>query len=176
MMSTMPDRRITIIGVCIGLIFLFVATAAQAGTIQVPKGQVVKLRFPAEAKLSSKELSTGVPIACSLEEPIAIGGITVVEAGASATATVSDVQPAKKGGKPGYLKVEFTSLDPKGPYQLLTGDKIKLTGSKDATGKGRKLLSYIFIAGLFIKGTDAVLPTGQVYQAEVAEGVVLESK
>ena len=175
-MSTMPNRRMTIIGVCIGLILFLGAVAAQAGTIQVPKGQTVKLRFPAEIKLSLKELSAGVPIACSLEEPISIGGITVVEAGAPATATVSEVQPAQKGGKPGYIKVEFTSLDPKGPYRLLTGDKIKLTGSKDATGKGRKLLSYIFIAGLFIKGTDAVIPVGQAYQAEVAESVVLESK
>jgi len=149
---------------------------AFAGTIQIPKGHKVKLKFPAGMKISSGELTQGVPIVCYLEEAIDVGGITVVEAGAQATAIVAEVKSAGKPGKPGYIKIEFESLDTKGDFRLLTDNKIKLTGTIEAEGKGRKLLSYLFIFGLFIKGSQAEINTNQVFTAEVAESIVLESE
>ena len=174
MIAKIRGRQLLVIGTV--MIFFLGTLSVQAGTIQIAKGQKVKLRFPAEMKISSKDLSAGVPVTCSLEEAIDVGGITVVEAGALATASVVEVQPAQKPGKPGYIKLQFTSLDAKGSYKILGGDNIKLTGNVEAKGKGKKLLSYIFIFGLFIKGTDAVIPTDQAYPAEVAESVVLESE
>jgi len=51
-----------------------------------------------------------------------------------------------------------------------------LSGTKETKGKGKKLLSYLFIFGLFIKGSDAVIPTNVMYSVKVAESVYLESK
>lgn len=157
------------------LLCLLGAVAVQAGTIQLPKGTKAKLKFPDGLNISSKSVSPGIPIICYLVEPLEVGGITLVEAGAQGTATVAEVQPAKKGGKPGFIKIEFASLDAKGEYRLLTDSKIKLSGTQEKKGKGKKLLSYLFIFGLFIKGSEGVIPTNVVYTAEVAESIVLEN-
>lgn len=157
------------------LIFI-AAITAQAGVVEIGKGKDVKLKFPAGMKITSGNVSQGIPIVCYLAEPIVEGSVVIVEEGAEATATVLEVEPAKKGGKPGKIKIGFTSLKPKGEYQLLTESEIKLSGTKEAKGKGKKLLSYLFIAGLFIKGSEAVIPTNVIYSVKVEESVYLESK
>ena len=157
--------------------FIFFATiTAQAGVVEIGKGKEVKIKFPTGMKITSGNVTSGIPIVCFLTEPIVEGSVVIVEAGAEATATVREVKPAQKGGKPGRLKIEFTSLKPKGEYQLLTESEIKLTGTKEAEGKGKKLLSYLFIFGLFVKGSEAVIPTNVIYSVKVAESVYLESK
>ncbi len=157
------------------LILLAASIPVQAGTIQVPKGTEVKLKFPAGMEISSGNVTQGIPLVCYLQEPIDIGGVVVVEKDAQATAKVIEVKPAGKGGKPGYIKIEFESLDAKGDFRLVNADKIKISGAVEAKGKGKKLLSYIFIFGLFIKGSQGVIPTDQVYTAKVAESVILDN-
>ncbi len=176
MMALRGNKQVLFVAGVLTVAVALTVVSAFAGTIQIPKGYEVKLKFPGGMKISSGELTKGVPIVCYLEEPIEIGGITVVEAGAQATAKVAEVKSAGKPGKPGYIKIEFESLDAKGEYRLLTDDKIKLEGSAEAEGKGRKLLSYLFIFGLLIKGTQAEINTNQVYTAEVAENIILETE
>ncbi len=161
----------------LGVVLALIMTSipVQAGSIQVPKGTEVKLKFPAGMKMSSGDLTVGVPIVCNLQEPIDVGGVIVVDKDAQATAKVVEVKPAGKGGKPGYIKIEFESLDAKGSFKLVSADKIKLSGAVEAKGKGKKLLSYLFIFGLFIKGSQGDIPTDQVYTANVAESVVLDN-
>ncbi len=120
-------------------------------------------------------MSEGIPIVCYLAEAIEVGGITVVEEGAQGTATVVEVEPAKRGGKPGRIKIEFTGLDAKGEYRLLTDSKIKLTGIKEVKGKGKGFFPYLFFK-FILKGSEGVIPTNMIYTAEVAENIVLESK
>lgn len=160
-----------------GVVLALLATSVpvQAGAIQIPKGTEVKLKFPAGMKISSGDVTAGIPLVCYLQEPIEIGGVVVVEKDAQATAKVAEVKKAGKGGKPGYIKVEFESLDAKGDFRLVNADKIKLSGAVEAKGKGKKLLSYLFIFGLFIKGSQGIIPTDQVYTAKVAESVVVEN-
>ncbi len=175
MISRIGHKRFSWVAVVAASALMLATVPAHAGTIQVPKGQEVKLKFPPGMNISSGEMTQGVPIICYLHEPIEIGGITVVEAGAQVTAKVAEVKPAGKPGKPGYIKIEFESLDAKGEYRLLTEGKIKLSGTIEAEGKGRKLLSYLLIFGLFIKGTQAEINTQIIYTATVAESIVLES-
>jgi len=158
-------------------LILVLAVPAQAGVVEIGKGKEVKIKFPPGMKLTSGNVTAGIPVVCYLAEPIVEGSVVIVEAGAEATATVLEVEKAGKGGKPGKIKIGFTSLKPKGAYQLMTESEIKLTGAtKPIEGKGKKLLSYLFIAGLFIKGSEAVVPTNVVYSVQVAESVYLESK
>lgn len=157
------------------ILVAFGMTTIQAGTIEVPKGKEVKLKFPSDIKITSGNVTKGIPIVCYLAQPIVIGGVTIIEEGAQGTATVAEVVKPSKPGKPGKIKIEFTGLDAKGEYKFLTEDKIKLTGAAEAEGKGKKLLSYIFIFGLFIKGGNAVIPTNVVYTAQVAESIYMEN-
>lgn len=155
-------------------VLIFAAVTVQAGTIQIPKGTKARFIFPPEIKISSDNVSQGIPIVCFLAEPIEVGGITVVEKGAQGTATVTEVEQAKRGGKPGLIKIEFTSLDAKGEYQPFSDAKIKLTGFLEAKGKGKGIFPYLFFIFL-VKGSDGVIPTNAVYTAEVAESIVLQS-
>jgi len=127
-------------------------------------------------KISSGELSKDVPLLIYLAEPIKIGNTTIVEEGAQGTAKVVDVKKAGKGGKPGYIKVAFVDLETKGEYRSPDNSRIKLEGEIENAGKGRKTLSYLFIFGLFIKGKQGVINPDVVYNAKVAESIILESK
>ena len=158
-------------------LFIFLLSAAvQAGTIQLPKGMDVKVKFAPGMKISSGELSKDVPLLIYLAEPIKIGNTTIVEEGAQGTAKVVDVKKAGKGGKPGYIKVAFVDLETKGEYRSPDNSRIKLEGEIENAGKGRKTLSYLFIFGLFIKGKQGVINPDVVYNAKVAESIILESK
>ncbi len=159
------------------LIFTFMSVAVvTAGKIQLSDGQEVKIKFDSTARVSSGTVAKGVPILIHLVEPLDIDGVIIVEKDAPGTATVVDVEKASKPGKPGKIKVEFTDLEPRGDYISPAGTKIKLTGSIEGKGKGKKFLSYLFIAGLFIKGSDAVINTDSTYTATIAEPIILESK
>ena len=171
----MISRKISIAILSLAVVLLLTMTV-QAGTMQIPKGTTVKMKFPAGIQISSGNMQAGAPIICELAEPIDIGGITIVEAGAQGTATVVEAKKAGKGGKGGYIKIEFSSLNAKGDYALMSADNIKLTGFIEHQGKNKKLLSYLFIFGLFISGSQGEIPTNAVYDAEVAESAVLESK
>lgn len=152
------------------------STLSFGATLQLPQGTEVKLKFAQGIKVSSGDIAAGVPIICYLAEPIQIGGKTVVEEGAQATAKVAEVKSAGKGGKGGYIKVEFVEIETKGEYNTVDGSKIKLAGFVENTGKNKKTLSYLFIFGLFIKGSQGELNTSSIYSAQTAENTILESK
>jgi hypothetical protein len=158
------------------LIALLVAPDIEAGKIQLSEGTEVKVRFDVGQKLTSAKLMKNLPLPIVLAEPVVIGGKTVIEEGAAGEAEVVKVKEASKPGKPGYLKIAFAALEPKGEYKTADGSKIVLGGEIEAEGKGRKLLSYLFIFGLFIKGSQAELPAGEVYTATGAENIMLESE
>ena len=144
----------------------------QAAKVQVPAGQEVKVSFDPSLVVSSGSLVTGVPVLIRLAEPITVAGEVIVEAGARGTASVKESVRAGRGGKPGKLVIEFIDLEPKGKWKPIGADRIRIEGSVERTGKGRKLLSYLFIFGLFIKGTQAELPADSVYVARLAENVL----
>jgi hypothetical protein len=160
------------------IIFIFAflwASNAQAGKVQIVEGTEVKVKFDASMKISSGSLQKGIPLLIYLAESIVIGGKIIVEEGAMGTAEVLEVKEASKAGKPGYIKVSFVELTPKGDYVALDGSNIKLKGEIDAEGKGKKLLSWVFIFGLFIKGGQGVLPSDAIYTVYTAETIRLSN-
>lgn len=160
----------------IALVIIMGVVSVQAATIGLTKGTEVKARFAAKTKISSGVLNKDVPVLFTLAEPVVIGGKTIVDAGAQGTAKVVEIKKAGSAGKPGYIKVAFVDLEPKGEYASPEGGKIKLAGDIENKGKGKKFLSYLFIAGLFIKGGQGEIKADSVYTAQVAETIVLESK
>lgn len=175
MRSENYGNRSLFTALCLIFIIVFMSLSVSAGVVEIGKGKEVKLKFPAGIQITSGNVTPGIPIVCYLAEPIIEGGVVVVEEGAQATASVVSAEPAKKGGKPGKIKLEFISLDPKGEYKLVTEPKIKLGGTIEKEGKGKKFLSYLFIFGLFIKGGQGSIATDMIYTVKVAESVYLEN-
>jgi hypothetical protein len=158
------------------ILLIGLGTVVNAGKVEIPDGQEVKIKFDSQMPISSGTATPGVPLLIHLAEPIEIGDVVIVEKDAIGTATVAEVEKAGKGGKPGRIKVEFTDLEPKGEYSSPDKEKIKLSGSIESKGKGKKLLSYLFIAGLFIKGNQGVINADSIYTATVIEPILLESR
>jgi len=158
------------------LVALLIVPNAFGGKVQLPEGTEVKVRFDPEMKVSSGKLMKGIPLLIYLAEPIMIGGKTIVEEGSQGKAEVLEVREASKPGKPGYIKVGFVEIEPKGEYSTLDESNIKLSGEAEAEGKGKKLLSYLLIFGLFIKGGQAELPVDQVYTAKIKETIIMQSE
>lgn len=147
-----------------------------AATIQLPQGQEVKVRFAAGMNISSAYLTKDNPLVIYLAESIEVGGKVIVEAGAMGIAKVIEAQPAGKVGKAGFIKIAFVEMETKGDYQAIDGSKIKLSGEIENKGKGKKTLSLLFILGLLISGTNGEISSADIYTAQVAEPIILQSK
>ncbi len=167
-------RRNIIAKACVWLtLVVFCVGQLSAGVIQVPVDTEVKLSPAPGTVITSKTVKAGDEILMVLTEPLEIGGKVIIEKGARATATVAEAQKAKTPGKKGILKIEYTELEPEGDYRLMEGDVIKLAGEATFEGSGKALLSYIFIFGLFIKGSNGKVATDTVLTAKTAETVIL---
>ena len=159
----------------IALIVFFSSSEIMAGKVVLPEGTGIKVNFEPSMEVKSGKLQKGVTLVIYLAEDIKVGGKTIVEAGAEGLAKVENAVESSRPGKPGQIVVKFVELGSKGKYNTLNDAKIKLAGSIDNQGKGRKLLSWLFIFGLFIKGSQGEIDTSQSYMATIAETIVLES-
>lgn len=155
---------------------MLLAVPTFAGKIQIPAGTELQVIFDPNINLKSSRVEEGVPVLINLYKPIEIGGIVIVEKGAVGTARVTKVEKNGRGGKAGMIEVAFESLDPKGDFvPTEEGAKIKLSGKVEDKGGGKKLLSYLFIFGLFIKGGQGEIDTSVPYTATVAESIIFEN-
>lgn len=163
------------------LIALMLPVEAFAGkVVALPKDVTkIKVKFdpvdPA-ARIDSGRLQEGDTLAISLAEDIKIGGITIVEAGAKGTAIVKEAVKASRPGKPGKIVISFVDMSPKGSYRSKDGGTIKLADVVSDDGGNRKILSWLFILGLFIKGGQGEIDTARVHTATVSETIFLESR
>jgi hypothetical protein len=158
------------------VLLLALSTTVVHAAIELPAGKEVQVVF--EQDVSSKYVTPGQLIPIRLSGAVEIGGVAVVKDGAKGTARVKSVKPAGRAGKPGQLEVVLVELEPNGAYKAEGDAKIQLaaitgddSGTIRASGKGRKTLSYLFIFGLFIKGTEAVIPADKPFKARVTEDI-----
>jgi len=167
-------KKIKLIVFALTVISLIPA-AVSAGRVVLPEETEVKINFDPGIKVNSGMLQKGLEIPVILAEDITIGGKTIVEKGAEGVAEVVDIGRASRPGDPGYIKISFTGLSTKGEYSTATGQMIKLSGMVENKGKSRKVLSWLFVLGLFLSGKEGEIDTSQVYTAQVAETVILET-
>ncbi|MBU8920735.1 MAG: hypothetical protein KOO63_02635 [Bacteroidales bacterium] len=150
--------------------------ASFAAKVVLPEETEIKVKFDPAMMIDSGKLQAGVTISIYLAEDIKIGGKTIIEAGAEGTAKVEEAVSASRRGKPGMIKIAFVSLAPKGAYAAADGEMIKLSGAIENEGGSRKLISWIFIAGLFIKGQQGTIDTALEYPAMIGETIILKSE
>jgi len=170
----MSKKTSTIKMLILGLFVLALAASNVSADIQLPAGTEVKVAFVQD--ISSKYVKPGDLAPLRLLEPIEVGGVTLVKEGASGTGRVVSVKSAGKAGSPGEMEIELVELEADGYFKTVDNKTIKIEavdGNLTAKGKGKKLLSYIFIFGLFIKGGEAVFTAGQPINAAVAEDVMI---
>ncbi|MFO7914562.1 MAG: hypothetical protein R6U43_02590 [Candidatus Krumholzibacteriales bacterium] len=167
----MKKFRLTVVALAI----LSMIPVAASAALVLPEETEVKVRFDPSIKVNSGMLQKGLELPIILAEDITIGGKTVVEEGAKGTAEVVEIEQASRPGDPGYIKISFTGLRPEGEYRTADGGMIKLSGAIENKGKGRKILSWLFILGLIISGKEGEIDTSQAYTAQVAETVILKT-
>lgn len=160
------------LALCAGSFFL-TTPGAQAGKVQLAAGQALKVKIDDGQVVSSGSLKKGDKVKISLAEPIVIGGVTIVEAGAAGTASVAEVTPAGKPGKGGALKLVFEEMQGKGAFK--PKGAMKLDGDATAKGGNKKIVSYILGFGLLIKGGQGQFAPGTVLDAKIKEAVMLEN-
>ena len=159
----------------VALVVFMVPAASFAGKVVLPEDTEIKVKFDPAMMVDSGKLQAGVTISIYLAEDIKIGGKTIVEAGAEGTAKVEEAVSASRPGKPGMIKIAFVALAPKGAYSAGDGEMIKLAGVAADEGKSRKFVSWLFIAGLFIKGQQGAIDTALEYPATISETIILKS-
>ncbi|HOD65070.1 MAG TPA: hypothetical protein PKW75_04650 [candidate division Zixibacteria bacterium] len=152
---------------------VLLAVPSYAGKVELPKGSKLVVAF--EGNVSSSVFAVGDSLPIVLQEDVTVGGLVLVEKGARGTAVVAKAEKSGRAGKPGMIAVIFVDLKPKGQYPLLDVPAIALEGgTNELKGKGKKVLSYLFIFGLFIKGGEGKVPAGSTFEATVAESVKFE--
>jgi hypothetical protein len=120
----------------------------------VEQGQVVRVRM--NTTLSSKTAKIGDSFNTTVTEPVYSNtGVIVIPNGAILVGKVKAVTPAKKGGKPGTIDVNFVEVKiPNGSKYVINGDLTELdskTAKSDnegtASGDKMKHRKVIFIGG-----------------------------
>lgn len=158
------------------LTMLFIVPDLSATVVRLNKGTEVKIQFIYDGNVSSGELDKGDSIDIALTEPIIMDDSTIVEKGAAGKAVVTKVDKSGKGGKPGYIKVAFVSLQTKGAF-ITDGDApILISGETENKGNSKKTCSYIVFFGIFVKGGDGEIDKTAVYTATLTESIKLKSR
>ena len=163
------DRRTLFL---VGLVILALPLVSLA-QVKVPAGTQVKVAFKQD--VSSKYLAPGDEVPIALVEPLELGGVTLVKAGAVGRATVKSVKSAGKPGKGGSITMELIGIDPEGNYKSMNDQKLLLQADENALkakGKGKWWAWFpLFIP--FVKGGEGVIPADQPFTATVKEDIFI---
>ncbi|MDH3889900.1 MAG: hypothetical protein OEV49_02350 [candidate division Zixibacteria bacterium] len=169
----MQGIRSILSSLLMALALIVAVTGNVSADIELPAGHAVEIVFSQD--VSSKYVAPGDLVPIRLSSPITFGGFTVVKEGTSGSARVKSVTPAGRGGKPGSIELELLELEPGSSYEA-EGDKkimLKAVDEISAAGKSKKLVSWLLIFGLFIKGGQGEIPADQPFKAEIAEDIVI---
>lgn len=161
---------------------LATAIAAQTAppadaSVRLPRGTVVVLRNV--EPLTSKTVKQGDVIRFRVVKPILVDGVTVISAGATASARVTGAMAAQRKGVGGRLELTFESVE------LVTGTAapIEAVQSQQAGGK-REMAANMVRAGiltaglaspLFLmqKGSEVEIRRGERFEAATASEIAL---
>lgn len=134
-----------------------VIMAPAAGTV-LRAGTEVPLRLEEALNSNDKSLHEGQQFRMSVANPVMLGNVVVIPAGAVATGEIVDIRRKGMWGKSGHLNARVINVR--------VGDRmIRLTGNFDehgTTGTAGVVASIALVplAGFFTTGTSAKLPVG----------------
>jgi hypothetical protein len=149
-----------------GLAFLICPMGLMAQTVTIPAGTRIFGELQQEVTSDIEEYSVGDLVTGHVWRNVVVDGQTVIEAGAPMSLQVSAIQKRRTFGRAGNVEIRAVSVT------AVDGTEIFLDGGYDKKGENRVVLSSTLAAlvawpTLFIKGKEAVLPPGTVFDASI---------
>jgi hypothetical protein len=139
-----------------------------AETVSVPFGTRVFIELDQKVTSKKKHNRPGSFVTAHVWRDVVVNGRTVVKAGTPAMVQIGHIKPAKVAGIKGH--VELVALH----VTAVDGGDLMLTGGYDQSGKSLTALSVtlavvIFVPLIFLKGKQAKLQPGTVFDAMVSQ-------
>lgn len=153
--------------IVVGTLGLLVSSAsALAQTVAIPAGTRIFGELEQEVTSDVDEFAVGDFVTGHVWRNVVVDGRTVIEAGAPMSLQVSAIQKRRTFGRGGNVEIRAVSVT------AADGSEIFLDGGYDRKGENRVVLSSTLAAlvawpTLFIKGKEAVLPPGTIFDAAV---------
>ena len=135
-------------------------------TVMIPAGTRIFGELDELVTSDVKEFSIGDLVNARVWRNIVVDGQTVIPAGAPMLLQISAIQKRRVFGRPGSVELQAISVT------AMDGTEIFLDGGYDKRAQGRIALSATLAAlvvwpALFIKGQEAVLEPGMVFDAAI---------
>ncbi len=152
---------------------LSLLTSPLAASVTLPAGTPVYGEIDEQVTSRKRETAVGDIVRARAWRNVVVDGEVLIRAGAPMVVRVGHVKKARIAGRKGQLELEAVSV------RSVDGQEVFLDGGYDKSGHGRKALSITLAAVvawplIFIKGKQAVLDAGTVFDASVqADNVVV---
>ncbi len=139
-----------------------------AETVKVPFGTRVFIQLDQRITSKKKHNRPGSFVHAHVWRDVVVNGKTVVTAGTLAMVQVGEIKGAKVAGIKGHVQLKALQV------LSVDGQDLMLTGGYDQSGKSLMALSItlavvIFVPLIFIKGKQAKLESGTVFDAMVSQ-------
>jgi hypothetical protein len=148
--------------------------------ITIPEG--TPLEVESSFNVSSGEVEEGSAVSFAVVHPVKVNGVTVIAAGARATARVTKAKKGGSWGRAGTLAWEMRDV------VAVDGTKVPLEFTKRTKGdsKGGTVATGVIVTGVlfwpaapfwgFKKGKDAKVPAGSRFEVAVHGNAVVKVK
>jgi len=139
-----------------------------AETVNVRFGTRVFIQLDQRVTSKKKHNRPGSFVFAHVWRDVVVNGKTVVEAGTPAMVQIGEIKGAKVAGIKGFVELKALQV------LAVDGQDLMLTGGYDQSGKSLMALSIalaavILVPLIFIKGKQAKLETGTVFDAMVSQ-------
>src|SRR5690606_28060746 len=155
---------------CIRLVLSVLATtislAASAQTVTIPAGTKVMGELDQQVTSNPKKFEVGDLVRGSVWRNVVVDGHVVIAAGTPMMLRVSDISKRRIAGRGGDVEIRAVSVT------AVDGTEIFLDGGYDRQASHRTALSaslsaLVFWPAIFIRGKEAVLEPGTIFDATV---------
>ena len=149
---------------------IFQPVAAPQGTILVERDTLVRLMVLNE--VSTRQAKAGDRFVLRVDEPVTIGGTTVIPVGTKAWGEVVDAEKSGSIGKAGRIAARLLFIEAGGAQIPISGDT-KTKGEKGTTQVGFGVLG-LGPLGLLAPGNNARLKAGEIFSAYIETDMLFD--
>jgi len=152
---------------------LSVPSTTVAETVKVPFGTRVFIELDQRVTSKKKQNRPGSFVQARVWRDVVVDGKTVADAGTPVTVQIGAIKSAKVAGKKGSVELKALQVC------AVDGTDLMLIGGYDKSGKNLTALSItlaavVFLPLIFLKGKQAKLEPGLVFDAMVSQPTEVE--
>jgi hypothetical protein len=151
---------------CLVLTISLFPMVAVAQSIVIPAGTKIIGELDQQVTSNERDFEVGDIVRGHVWRPIVVDGYTVIETGSPMLLRISEITKRKIAGRGGDVEIQAVSV------RAVDGTEIFLDGGYDKQGSHRTALSaslsaLVFWPAIFIRGKEAVLEPGTLFDASV---------